>query len=61
MKIIYVMLTKGEPYVDKAVDYETLIVKRNTPRWLRRIAMLKETMGGLPASVKARLVKLAAD
>ena len=60
LKIVYVMLTKGEPYVDKAVDYETLIVKRNTPRWLRRIAALKEKLGGLPPGVKARLAKLAA-
>ena len=61
LKIIYVILTKGVAYEDKTVDYETLIIKKNSARWLKKIASLKEQLGGLPADLKEKVATLAAD
>ena len=41
LKVIYHMLTNGEVYQDRTVDYETLVVKRNASRWLRKIAEVR--------------------
>jgi hypothetical protein len=35
LRIIYTLLLKKEPYQDSMVDYESLIVQRNAPRWIR--------------------------
>ena len=59
LRIIYVMLRKKEVYVDKTVDYENLTIKRNSARWLRRIADLKKNLGDLPDNLKKQLTKLA--
>ena len=39
LRILYRMLTTGQPYRDPHTDYEALRVKRNAPRWIR---MLKQ-------------------
>ena len=35
--IIYAMLRDCRPHRDSGVDYEQLLVKRNAPRWLRKL------------------------
>jgi transposase len=37
LRIIYTLLLKKEPYQDATVDYESLIVQRNAPRWIRAL------------------------
>ncbi len=37
IKTVYVILKRKEPYNDKLVDYEKLVVKRNAPRWIRKL------------------------
>jgi transposase len=37
LRIIYTLLLKKEPYQDSTVDYESLIVQRNAPRWIRAL------------------------
>lgn len=37
LRIIYTLLLKKEPYQDSTVDYESLIVQRNAPRWMRAL------------------------
>lgn len=37
IRIIFAMLSKKEPYRDKEVDYEELLVKRNAPRWVQAL------------------------
>jgi len=34
LQVIYVILSKKEPYRDPGVDYERLVVNRNAPRWI---------------------------
>ena len=38
LRIIHAMLTNGAPYQDRTVDYEALVVQRNTPRWIKMLA-----------------------
>jgi hypothetical protein len=37
LEIVYLMLSRKEPYRDPEIDYEALIVKRNAPRWIQAL------------------------
>jgi transposase len=37
LKTVFVLLSRQVPYHDSTVDYETLRVKRNAPRWIRQL------------------------
>ena len=37
LRTIYAMLSKNTYYVDKAMDFETLMVARNASRWLQML------------------------
>jgi transposase len=37
LRIIYMMLKNKEPYKDKVVNYEEIMVKRNAPRWINAL------------------------
>ncbi len=45
LKIIFVIISRGDYYRDATIDYEALTVKKNAPRWMK---MLKK-YGYLPA------------
>ena len=32
---MYLMLKTGQPYKDPGIDYESLMVKKNAPRWIK--------------------------
>ena len=49
LEIIYVLLSKKEPYRDPGVDYERLIVNRNAPRWIKAL----QKYGYLPQAQSA--------
>ena len=36
-RVIYAVLRDDKPYCDPQINYETLLVKRNAPRWLRQL------------------------
>jgi transposase len=37
LKYIWHMLTKKEPYKDRAADYGEMVAKKNAPRWIRNL------------------------
>jgi transposase len=37
MEIIFVLLQKKQPYRDPNIDYEKLVVDRNSSRWLKAL------------------------
>ena len=37
LKIIFVLISRGEGYRDATVDYEEMMVKRNAPRWFKML------------------------
>ena len=38
LQIVYILLSRKEPYRDPEIDYEALVVQRNAPRWLAALA-----------------------
>lgn len=47
LRIIFVMLKRGEQYRDSSVDLEELSAKRNVPRWIKQM----KKFGLTPASI----------
>jgi transposase len=47
IRVIFALLSKKEPYQDKTINYEELMVKRQAPRWIRAL----KKYGFLPASI----------
>lgn len=45
LKIIFVLISRGDYYRDATIDYEALTVKKNAPRWLKKL----KKYGYLPA------------
>lgn len=45
LRVVYSMLKNNQPYKDPEIDYEALIVQRNSPRWLKAL----NKYGYLPA------------
>nr|VFK29777.1 MAG: hypothetical protein BECKMB1821G_GA0114241_105320 [Candidatus Kentron sp. MB]VFK33346.1 MAG: hypothetical protein BECKMB1821G_GA0114241_11511 [Candidatus Kentron sp. MB] len=37
LKIIFVLLSRGDYYRDAATNYEKLTVERNAPRWMKML------------------------
>lgn len=37
LEIIFIILSRKEPYKDPSVDYEALVVHRNAPRWIKAL------------------------
>jgi hypothetical protein len=37
LRVVFAILSKGEPYKDITVDYEALMVKKNAARWIRSL------------------------
>jgi transposase len=35
LKVIFIVLSRKQPYKDSDVDYEALAVSRNAPRWIK--------------------------
>jgi transposase len=48
LRVIYSMLKNNQPYKDPEIDYEALIVQRNSPRWLKAL----DKYGYLPAQAQ---------
>jgi len=53
LKIVFVLISRGDYYRDATVDYEAISVERNAPRWLRMLkkyGYLDAASGAAPAS-----------
>jgi hypothetical protein len=53
MKIVFVLISRGDYYRDATVDYEAMSVERNAPRWIRMLKQygyLGAASGAGPAS-----------
>ena len=37
LKLMYLLLKTGQPYKDPGIDYESLTVKKNAPRWIKAL------------------------
>jgi transposase len=53
IRLIYLMLTRKEPYRDPMVDYDAMSAKKNAPRWIRQLKLIGQWPVTTPASASA--------
>ena len=46
IRLIFVLLSRREPYIDKGIDYAAMSAKKNAPRWIKQL----KTIGRWPQS-----------
>jgi len=49
IRLIYILLTRKEPYIDPAIDYGAMSAKKNAPRWIKQL----KAIGKWPAAAAA--------
>ena len=49
IKLIYLLLTRREPYRDPMVDYDAMSAKKNAPRWIRQLKLIGQWPEKVPA------------
>ncbi|MDP1647767.1 MAG: IS110 family transposase [Rubrivivax sp.] len=49
IRLIYVLLSRRQPYIDQGVDYAAMSAKKNAPRWIKQL----KSIGRWPASKPA--------
>lgn len=37
LRVVYSLLKKGRAYIDPEIDYESIVVKKNAPRWIQAL------------------------
>jgi transposase len=37
LRLIYLLLARREPYIDRGIDYAAMSARKNTPRWIRQL------------------------
>lgn len=37
IRLIYILLSRRQPYLDQAIDYAALSAKKNAPRWIKQL------------------------
>ena len=52
IRLIFLMLTRRQPYIDQAIDYAAMSAKKNAPRWIKQL----KTIGRWPTSKPAAAV-----
>jgi transposase len=53
IRLIYVMLTRRQPYRDPMVDYDAMSAKKNAPRWIRQLKAIGQWPIKTPAPASA--------
>jgi transposase len=53
IRLIYLMLTRKEPYRDPMVDYDAMSAKKNAPRWIRQLKLIGQWPGKTAAPASA--------
>ena len=48
IRLIYVLLSRRQPYIDQAVDYAAMSAKKNAPRWIKQL----KTIGMWPEAAR---------
>lgn len=46
IRLIYLLMTRNEPYIDPAIDYGAMSAKKNAPRWIKQL----KAIGKWPAA-----------
>ena len=49
LRLIFVILSRREPYLDRQIEYDALSAKKNAPRWINQL----KKIGRWPQPLKA--------
>ena len=51
IRLIYLLLSRRQPYIDQAIDYAAISAKKNAPRWIKQLkAIGKWPVSSRPAA-----------
>ena len=40
IRLIYLLLSRRQPYIDQAIDYAAMSAKKNAPRWIKQLKVI---------------------
>ena len=40
IRLIYVLLTRKQAYLDQHIDYAAMSAKKNAPRWIKQLKLI---------------------
>ena len=52
IRLIYVLLSRGQPYIDQAIDYAAMSAKKNAPRWIKQLKTIGRWPSASPAAAR---------
>jgi transposase len=50
IRLIYLMLSRRQPYIDQAIDYAAMSAKKNAPRWIKQLKSIGRWPSPNPAA-----------
>jgi transposase len=53
IRLIYLMLSRRQPYIDQAIDYAAMSAKKNAPRWIKQLKSIGRWPSPKPAAASA--------
>lgn len=53
IRLIYLLLTRKQAYLDPQVDYATMSAKKNAPRWIKQLKLIGQWPDKKPATTSA--------
>ncbi len=49
IRLIYLLLTRKEPYHDPNIDYDAMSARKNAPRWIKQLRLIGQWPTAVPA------------
>jgi hypothetical protein len=46
IRLIFILLSRKQPYIDQSIDYAAMSAKKNAPRWIKQL----KTIGRWPVN-----------
>ena len=53
IRLIYLLLTRRQPYIDQGIDYAAISAKKNAPRWIKQLRKIGQWPSPKPAAASA--------
>ena len=50
IRLIFLMLTRRQPYIDQSIDYAAMSAKKNAPRWIKQLKIIGRWPPSKPAA-----------
>ena len=53
IRLIYILLSRRQAYIDQAIDYAAMSAKKNAPRWIKQLKTIGRWPSSKPAAASA--------